>query len=231
MYHPSLGTIDIRMASQAPLSSSAAVLKPSRHKRNRKGIDARNIETEYSSQFDSDHPEEMIGSNQYFESERKRRILKERAKLKAKNELLYRRTLHGFSFIWDRAEEIVLSAVLVAILYFTRLIPILWSDDRIIRPFLRSGLIALLLCAIMGFYVGIWLPKVRQIVITDWMSYFPLQKFLMTSLAIFSGICFFLSLWPIYGNWSPILLSLLLVIGSRLCEAVSEEISFQTHRY
>jgi hypothetical protein len=90
---------------------------------------------------------------------------------------------------------------------WTRFIPIMISDERIVKPLLYSSLVCLGINTILLFYLVVYLPRIKGITdSTAWDVYCPRVVPIMATLGVLIAFMLIRASWPVWGFLAPLIL-------------------------
>jgi hypothetical protein len=103
--------------------------------------------------------------------------------------------------------QVVWVMIALFVAKWTRFVPVLMSDDRIVKPLLYASLVLLGINTIFVLYLTLYLPNIKKITDSSaWDVYCPRVVPTMTACGILTGLMMIRSTWPVWGFLSPLIL-------------------------
>jgi hypothetical protein len=102
---------------------------------------------------------------------------------------------------------VVWVAIAIAVAKFTRFFPILFHDERIIRPLFYASLVLMGINTVLILYLVLYLPRIKGITDSSaWDVYCPRVVPTATFNGILIAMALIRSVWPVWGFLSPLVL-------------------------
>mmetsp|Transcript_3732 Transcript_3732/g.5472 ORF Transcript_3732/g.5472 Transcript_3732/m.5472 type:complete len:154 (+) Transcript_3732:32-493(+) len=101
----------------------------------------------------------------------------------------------------------IVAALLVG--KWTNFIPVLMSDDRVIKPLLYAAASCIGINSVFLGYLSFYLPRVKGITDSSaWDVYCPRVVPAMTLFGVISSILLLRATWPVWGFLAPLILAI-----------------------
>eukprot|EP00545_Synedropsis_sp_CCMP1620_P014585 CAMPEP_0119013368 /NCGR_PEP_ID=MMETSP1176-20130426/8413_1 /TAXON_ID=265551 /ORGANISM="Synedropsis recta cf, Strain CCMP1620" /LENGTH=149 /DNA_ID=CAMNT_0006966457 /DNA_START=98 /DNA_END=544 /DNA_ORIENTATION=- len=107
----------------------------------------------------------------------------------------------------DKIYAVIWITLALLVAKWTRFIPILTSDNRIVKPLLYSALVCLGINTVLLFYLCIYLPRIKGITDSSaWDVYCPRVVPTMATLGVLCALMLIRACWPVWGFLAPLIL-------------------------
>jgi len=152
----------------------------------------RTMSRRYEKVKTSSKDDENEDENTAFIESSMRRVVKRNANIEAASNKLH-------ALMWIAADA--------TLLYATDFFKKCFQDDRVNRAAFNLGVVSLVVFAVLILYASIWLPYVKRVTI-DVQIYAPRLIPVATVFGSIASLGFMIGLWPVFGFFTPIILSI-----------------------